>query len=204
MEGATTRMPRAMVRELGLRWLGQWEVIRYRTEQLLALSYQVQFVFLVGAVGGIVLLCGIAYWWTRRPKVGIRKALFKAWGILSSGDALEYEENLASLLVVSILSVAHLLLFSWLVSATESRVASLAAGHTRVIERQHLLILGWNPNIFDIIRELQIAADVAKRSVKIVVLNNVRDKSTMCVIFVFCRMEDPESSTSWTSDSNHK
>ena len=58
--------------------------------------------------------------------------------------------TLGSLLMVSIL-------IGTLTSGIESKVNDLHKGHSRVLENNHILILGWSAQIFIILSELMIA-----------------------------------------------
>jgi len=86
--------------------------------------------------------------------------------------------------------------------AFDSKVEELRKGRSRVLERDHTLILGWNSNIFSIVQELAIANESRGRS-HIVVLAD-RDKVEMedelragagnlGKTAVICRTGDPKS-----------
>jgi len=57
--------------------------------------------------------------------------------------------------------VAGVIIFSALIAvittALEGKIDDLKKGHTKVVESQHTLILGWNNRVIEIIRELTIA-----------------------------------------------
>jgi len=62
-------------------------------------------------------------------------------------------------------------------SAFDSKIAELRKGKSRVLESDHTLILGWNPQIFEIVKELCLANE-SRRRAAIVVLADV-DKIEM-------------------------
>lgn len=78
--------------------------------------------------------------------------------------------TLSSLLLVSIL-------IGILTNAIDNRIENLRKGRSFVIERDHILILGWSPKIFGIISELVIA-NLHHRRPRIVVLAD-KDKVEM-------------------------
>ncbi|WP_040167924.1 CASTOR/POLLUX-related putative ion channel [Microbacterium gorillae] len=86
--------------------------------------------------------------------------------------------------------------------AFDGRIEQLRKGRSRVLERDHTLILGWNSKVFSIIRELAMANE-SRRRAHIVVLAD-RDKVAMedeirALVrdlrgtTVICRTGDPKS-----------
>lgn len=86
--------------------------------------------------------------------------------------------------------------------AFDSRIEMLRKGRSRVLERDHTLILGWNSKIFSIVRELAIANESRGRSH--IVIMAERDKVEMEDLIrglsgrlgktsVICRTGDPKS-----------
>ncbi len=69
------------------------------------------------------------------------------------------------------------MLIGTITSGLESRLAELRKGRSRVIERQHTLILGWSSKVYSIIGELLIANENQKKP-RIVILAD-RDKVEM-------------------------
>ena len=78
--------------------------------------------------------------------------------------------TLSSLLLVSIL-------IGILTNAIDSRIQNLRKGRSFVIERNHILILGWSPKIFGSISEL-VVANLHQKKPRIVVLAD-KDKVEM-------------------------
>lgn len=78
--------------------------------------------------------------------------------------------TIGGILIVSIL-------IGLVTSGIENRLAELRKGRSRVIERDHVVILGWSPKIFPVISELAIANENQKHG-RIVILA-ARDKSEM-------------------------
>ena len=79
------------------------------------------------------------------------------------------------------ITVAGIFIFSTLIgvlsSAIEGKLDELRKGRSKVLERDHTIILNWSPSVFDIISELAIANQSRKRSYIVVMAN--RDKVEM-------------------------
>lgn len=86
--------------------------------------------------------------------------------------------------------------------AFDNRLAQLRKGRSRVLERDHTLILGWNSKVFSIIRELALA-NVSRGRSHIVILAD-RDKvdmedeiraqvESLGKTVIICRTGDPKS-----------
>lgn len=120
-----------------------YEVFRYRLENILTIGSRYQLISLILVLLGVLAAGAVSYWWLCRPEVSLKQSFFKAWSLLSNSDSFEDERDFLSLFIVSLLSIAHLFLFSLFISSMQVRLATLAAGYTRVIERGHYLILGW-------------------------------------------------------------
>jgi voltage-gated potassium channel Kch len=85
---------------------------------------------------------------------------------------------LASMLVVTLIGVfAFSALVGILSTGLESRFAKLRKGRSRVIERGHIVVLGWSPEIFTVLSELVTANANSARSVITVLAD--RDKVEM-------------------------
>jgi hypothetical protein len=84
-------------------------------------------------------------------------------------------------IIALVVTIGGILIVSILIglvtSGIENRLAELRKGRSRVIERNHVVILGWSPKIFPVISELAIANE-NQRDGRIVILA-ARDKSEM-------------------------
>jgi hypothetical protein len=84
-------------------------------------------------------------------------------------------------IIALVVTIGGILIVSILIglvtSGIENRLSELRKGRSRVIERNHVVILGWSPKIFPVISELVIANE-NQRDGCIVVLA-ARDKSEM-------------------------
>jgi len=78
-----------------------------------------------------------------------------------------------------------------LTAGVEGKLEELRKGHSRVLENDHTLILGWSPQIFTIISELVIANENRKRGAVIVILAD-QDKVEM-EDAIRNRIEDPRN-----------
>lgn len=83
------------------------------------------------------------------------------------------------ILVVTLLSLLMVsILIGLLTASIESRLAALRRGRSRVLEKDHNLILGWSHQIFTIVSELVIAHENRKHGAMIVIMAD-RDKVEM-------------------------
>jgi len=62
-------------------------------------------------------------------------------------------------------------------SGVDSKLDELRKGRSRVLERDHSIILNWSPSVFDIISEL-VVANLSRKNARIVIMAN-RDKVEM-------------------------
>lgn len=89
--------------------------------------------------------------------------------------------NILFIVMMSIVTICGLFITSMLIgvisTGLESKMESLQKGHSLVLEKNHVIILGFNENAINIIRELIIANENQKKGV-IVVLDN-QDKTEM-------------------------
>lgn len=59
-------------------------------------------------------------------------------------------------------------LIAFLTTALDQAIASLKKGHSRVLESDHTLIIGWGPRVIEILRELVECNEAAKDAVAVV------------------------------------
>ena len=94
-------------------------------------------------------------------------------------------------------------LISIVSGAFHAKIEALRKGRSRVLEREHTLILGWNSRIDSIIKELAIANQFRRRA-RIVVLaqrdkvemdDHVRELGELGGTKVICRTGDPKNAT---------
>ncbi len=89
--------------------------------------------------------------------------------------------NILFIVMMSIVTICGLFITSMLIgvisTGLESKMESLQKGHSLVLEKNHVIILGFNENAINIIRELIIANENQKKGV-VVVLDN-QDKTEM-------------------------
>src|ERR1700712_2364712 len=84
----------------------------------------------------------------------------------------------AAMLVVTIAGIVVVAsLIGIISSGFDSKVADLRKGRSRVLEREHTLILGWNSKVFPIVSELCIANESRRRPVIVILAS--RDKVEM-------------------------
>ena len=92
---------------------------------------------------------------------------------IDSSSAVKFFAVIASLVGIVLFSA----LIAFITTALDQKLKDLRKGHSRVIEVEHSLILGWNDRIVDILKEL-ILANESESSQTIVILAD-RDKEEM-------------------------
>ena len=113
--------------------------------------------------------------------VGFFEAMWA--GLMHALDAgtLGGDNGIAYRFIMLFVTIAGIFVVSTLIGVLTSGFASvideLRKGKTKVMEKDHTLILGWSPKIFDIINELIIANESLRRSYIVILAN--RDKVTM-------------------------
>lgn len=89
--------------------------------------------------------------------------------------------NILFIVLMSIVTLCGLFITSMLIgvisTGLEDKMTSLRKGHSKVLEKNHVIILGFNENALNIIRELVIANENQKNAV-VVVMDN-QDKTEM-------------------------
>ncbi len=131
----------------------------------------------------IVILIGgwIASWFVDED-VSIWKSLWLSFNhTIDSGMLGGDEGGISLLLIMFIITICGIFITSMLIgvlsSGLESKFTSLRKGKSRVLENGHVVILGFNDNVFPIISELLIANESEKKQ-SIVVFGN-EDKEVM-------------------------
>jgi len=130
------------------------------------------------------------------------------WNIMSQAltpNPVDAGNPLQYLVVMFFVTIGSLFMVSILIgilsNEIEARVDALRRGHSKVLEEQHVVILGWSNQIFTIISELILANENRRKGAVIVILSE-RDKVEMeddirarvpnakntCII---CRSGDP-------------
>ena len=101
--------------------------------------------------------------------------------VLDPGTVGEHEENWPFRIFMMVVTILGLTMISTLIglvsSGILSKVEQLRKGRSFVIEKDHVLILGWSSKIFTIISELVIANENQKRGVIVILAD--KDKVEM-------------------------
>ena len=113
--------------------------------------------------------------------LSLAEALWAALMRTLDAGAVGGDQGWAFRLVMLVVTVVGIFIFSTLIgvlgSGLEARIDELRKGRSRVIERDHTVILGWSEQIFPILSEL-IEANASRRDAAIVVLGQ-KDKVEM-------------------------
>ncbi|MBO5137848.1 MAG: hypothetical protein J6B81_05085 [Spirochaetaceae bacterium] len=136
--------------------------------------------FLITAV--VVVISGIISALADPQGDGIFKSMWiSLMHAIDAGTLAGDDGSIIFMVLMSIVTICGLFITSMLIgvisTGLEDKMNSLRKGHSIVLEKKHVILLGFNENALNIIRELIIANENHKNSV-IVVMDN-QDKSEM-------------------------
>ncbi|CAF0971934.1 unnamed protein product [Rotaria sordida] len=122
----------------------------------------------------IILIFSIIYYYTERTD-NYEDALWQTFTRILDPCAAADDEGLKHRIISGIVILCGLVIVAILIGAIvtfmEEKLHELKKGRTTVIEKNHTIILGWSPKIFDIINEL-IIANENQRNPSIVILTS--------------------------------
>ena len=149
------------------------ENIRYRVDQVFAREFVGQFLMFVALVVFVTLVGMTAIFFglfseenviveaiPRDIDAGFWDSLWWSLNqvVFLRGFASAYGASLPVLVYSLFLSIAGLVVFSVLISlinnTMRNRVEALRKGDTQVLERNHVLVLGWNNKVYSVLRQL--------------------------------------------------
>ena len=118
-----------------------------------------------------------------RPEgTGVKEVFWHVLFQVLTPNPFDVTSPLPFLLVMLILTLGSLLIVSILIGALTAgiveRLELLRRGHSKVLENDHTVILGWSHQVFTIIRELTIANETRKSGAVITILAH-QDKVEM-------------------------
>lgn len=148
--------------------------VRYRIDQIFSSGSGVQLFSLVVLTGFMILIGGLLFMAIgAEPAEGEGPFWWALMRVLDAGNlAGDYGVTLRT--ISMIVTMGGLVFFGLLIgifsSQIEEKLAELKKGLSPVVEKDFVLILGWNSKIFSIIREL-IDARAGKRQVFVVFSN---------------------------------
>ncbi|CAF3974589.1 unnamed protein product [Adineta steineri] len=122
----------------------------------------------------IILIFSVIYYYTEGTD-NYEDALWQTFTRVLDPCAAAEDEGLKNRIISGIVVLCGLviiaILIGTIVTFMDEKLKELKKGHTTVIEKNHTIILGWSPKIFDIIHEL-ISANESQRSPSIVILTS--------------------------------
>ncbi|CAF4501438.1 unnamed protein product, partial [Rotaria sp. Silwood2] len=132
----------------------------------------------------IILIFSIIYYFTKETD-SYKDALWQTFTRILDPCAAAHDEGLKHRLISGIVILCGLVIVAILIGAIvtfmEEKLNELKKGHTTVIEKNHTIILGWSPKIFDIINEL-IIANENRRNPSIVILTSKDNNEVQYII----------------------
>lgn len=135
----------------------------------LVLSLLLLMIFIVVAIGFIVYLIN--------PAAGLGPLIWISFmQTLDPGNLSGESGSIVYMIMMTIATFVGLfitsLFISFILNGFQNRLENLSRGRSKVIEKNHTLILGWNDNIYVILTEL-IEANKSLKRPKIVILSDV-------------------------------
>ena len=167
-------------------WFDGFMVNSYASFVLVSIAAVITVFF-----GGLVLLAGGTS--VDDPNNTAFENMWVAWKYLNDGAAHADEKigttNRFTALCISLLGILIMsILMGFVVDLISVQMEELRKGHSKVVEFQHTLILGWSEKIITILEELCAACETMADGSQggcIVILNDSMEK---------CEMEAPDSS----------
>jgi ion channel POLLUX/CASTOR len=147
------------------------ERLRYRFDNFMARGGSSIFLALVAAflIAWIFVgaLRAAVYFFTdsaaERANGGVLNQLYQAFNHLSDPGTMAYDIDSSPLYKVTAILAAMLgvvifsALIAFITTALDQKLNELRKGHSKVVEQDHTLILGWNERVIEILRELILA-----------------------------------------------
>lgn len=157
--------------------------LRYRFDNVMARGVAAQIGLLAVVTAAIVIVGTIAVYLTRTEHSGgfFPTLWTSLLHVVDNGNISNDGGSKFYIFVMLLVTVAGLTvlaaLFGIITNGIDDQLQKLRRGRSRVIEQNHILILGWSPQIFQIVSELLIANE-NQRGACIVILSE-RDKPEM-------------------------
>jgi len=140
------------------------ERVHYLVDNYLARGNKALFISLVagflGAIFGIVLLRVILHAIWPDPVNGFNAHLWKTFLELTDPGNMNQDNNTPTLFKITavIAGLSGVVIFSALIAvlttALDGAIANFKKGHSRVLESEHSIILGWGDRVVEILKEL--------------------------------------------------
>ena len=167
------------------------ERLRYRFDNFMARGGSSIFLGLVIAFLGAWLFVGalrIGVFWisgaeaAERHEGGVLNQLYQVFNHLSDPGTMAYDIDsspmykataiLAAMLGVVIFSA----LIAFITTALDQKLNELRKGHSKVVEEDHTLILGWNERVVEILRELLLANESEDNPCVVILSNRPKEE----------------------------
>jgi voltage-gated potassium channel Kch len=155
--------------------------LRYAFDNLMAKGIGAQIVVLVIFTLIAVVIFSLIVWFTGiTSEVTLFEQIWSYLSLTLDTDPLTGDPWLfrLSTLVISLVAVfITSILIGLLAAGIEEKISELRKGRSRVIEKNHIVILGWSPAVFPIVSELAIAHQNQSKST--IVILDQKDKVEM-------------------------
>lgn len=150
------------------------ERMSYQIDKLLSKGTGVLILALFSITAAVVLLSGIAILlidpgFARGPFTALWNTFMYA---LDAGTLAGYTDSPMGILVLAVVTLCGIFITSMLIgvlsAGLESKLDSLRKGDSRVLARNHTVIIGYNENVFPMLGELVIANENEKKAIIVV------------------------------------
>ncbi|CAF1420884.1 unnamed protein product [Adineta ricciae] len=181
--------------------------IKYKFDSLFAHGLIFIIPMLIAITAVVILIFSIIYYFTEMED-NYEDALWETFTRILDPCAAAEDHGLQHRILSGIVILCGLviiaILIGTIVTFMDEKLNELKKGHSTVVEKNHTIILGWSPKIFDIINEL-IIANESQRSPSVVILTNKNRTEIQYMIKnkitnskntrIICRNGDPMSIT---------
>lgn len=154
------------------------EKLSYRLDNLMSLNPAFKLFGLFGLTSVLVVIGGVVYWAATIGDEGsnLVHGFWAAWTFIADAGTQGGESTFVTRAIAMFITVGGMMIFALLLGLVSETLGglmdNLKEGHSRVIEKNHTLVLGWNEKIFSVIEQV-IEANRSERRAVLVVLSEM-------------------------------
>lgn len=152
------------------------EVFSYKLDNLMSLNPAFKLFGLFGLTSFLVMIGGVVYWIATMGEEGsdLIHGFWAAWTFIADAGTQGGESTFITRAIAMFITIGGMMIFALLLGLVSETLGglmdNLKEGHSRVIESNHTLVLGWNEKIFSVIEQV-VEANRSERRGVIVILS---------------------------------
>lgn len=174
--------------------MGTWkDRVQYRFDDFIAKGYKAQFALLFTTVFLIIIICGLIAG-IASPGFSVGSATWQSLLHILDQSAIGGDDfgDLGYFIVMGVVTVCGMTFMGSLIgiidNAMSNKLNDLKKGHSKIIEDNHVVILGFNENINTILSELEQSNENSKDSRTIIVIDQMDNEKMMHLVKERSRM----------------